>query len=281
MSATVLFDQVSYAYGTSRDLALDGVTFSVERGTSLAVVGQTGSGKSTLARLACGLETPDEGHVLVEGIDTRDRRGRRALHGTVGYVMQRPERQLFAETVRADVAYGPSNQGIPKGEIERRVSEMLEYVGLADRADDSPFMLSGGQKRLCALAGVLAMDPSVLVMDEPTAGLDPRGRAELRSIIARLHAEGVTILQVTHSMEDAALADRVLVLDQGGLLMEGTPAETFSHAEDLAACGLGVPEPLAWAKDLAGRGLNGLGEPLSIEDLADAIAREVSGCLSR
>lgn len=278
MSAPILFDHVGYAYGISSARALDDVTFSVDEGSLVAVIGQTGSGKSTLARLACALETPDAGRVLVCGVDTRDRRGRRTLRGVVGYVTQLPERQLFADTVTDDVAYGPINMHLSASDVERRVRDSLDRVGLADRAGDSPLSLSGGQRRLCAIAGVLAMGPSVLVMDEPTAGLDPRGRGEVGEIVRDLHASGVTIMQVTHSMDGAALADRVLVIDGGRLIMAGTPDEVFSHEEELSACGLGIPEPLSWAHDLAQTGFAALGSPLTIDSLADAIAREVGTC---
>ena len=204
-------EHASFAYGR-RGRAIEDVSFEIAPGISTAIIGQTGSGKSTLLRLLCGLETPDEGRVIVSGNDTSRRRGRRAARGCVGYVMQHPERQLFAETVEKDVAFGPRNLGCAEEEVARRVTKALELVGLAGRRDVSPFKLSGGQRRLCALAGILAMEPAVLVLDEPTAGLDPRGRAMLRSVLASLRERGVTLIQVTHSMEDAARAAVVLIL---------------------------------------------------------------------
>lgn len=266
---------VTYSYGGEATRpALDGVSFSVARGESAAIVGQTGSGKSTLLRLLCALEVPDAGHVLVDGIDTAPKRNRRLLHGHIGYVMQHPERQLFAETVGKDVAYGPRNLGLSADEVERRCRHALELVGLAGREDVSPFDLSGGQKRLCAIAGILAMEPDTLVLDEPTAGLDPRGRADLRRILADIHAHGVTILQVTHSMEDAAHTQHVIVLNQSRLLASGTPQEVFAPRNEraLTDCGLGLPRPLAWARALEEAGAPALGEPLTTDELADAIA---------
>ena len=263
---------VSYAY-TPRHAALDDVSFQVLEGETCAVVGQTGSGKSTLLRLLCGLEAPDAGSVEVAGATTATKRGRRDVRRAVGYVMQHPERQLFAQTVESDVAFGPRNMDLPAHEVARRVDHALNLVGLAAKKDLSPFELSGGQKRLAAIAGVLAMQPKLLVLDEPTAGLDPRGRAGLRRLLAELRAHGVTIVQVTHSMEDAARADRVVVLDQSRVIADGTPAEVFSpeNAERLHACGLGIPRPLAYARELEKNGAPALGDPLTIEELAAAL----------
>ena len=263
---------VSYSY-TPRRAALDDVSFQVLEGETCAVVGQTGSGKSTLLRLLCGLEAPDAGSVEVAGATTATKRGRRDVRRAVGYVMQHPERQLFAQTVESDVAFGPRNMGLPADEVARRVDHALDLVGLAAKKDLSPFELSGGQKRLAAIAGVLAMQPKLLVLDEPTAGLDPRGRAGLRRLLAELRAHGVTIVQVTHSMEDAARADRVVVLDESRVIADGAPAEVFSpeNAARLHACGLGIPRPLAYARELEKKGVPALGDPLTIEKLAAAL----------
>ena len=263
---------VDYSYGRGKK-ALDGVSFDVRRGESVAVVGQTGSGKSTLLRLICGLEAPDAGSVVVAGSSTAKKRGRRAARRAVGYVMQHPERQLFAQTVAEDIAFGPRNLGLRPEEVARRVDHALELVGLGDKRDASPFELSGGQRRLAAIAGVLAMEPELLILDEPTAGLDPRGRTLLRELLADLRSHGVTLVQVTHSMEDAARADRVVVLDQSRVIANGTPAEVFSRANEaqLTACGLGVPKPLAHAWALEATGHAPLGDPLTIEALAAAL----------
>lgn len=253
--------------------ALDGVTLDVPRGAHVALVGQTGSGKSTLLRLIAALEVPDQGRIEVDGIPTADRRHRRQLHGRVGYVMQRPERQLFAETVAQDVAYGPTNLGLSPQDVEKRVRRALDLVGLAGKDDTSPFQLSGGQQRLCALAGILAMEPDLLVLDEPTAGLDPRGRRNLRRILCDLNAAGTTLVEVTHAMEDAARANLVAVLDGGRVVLTGTPAQVFSadNAEKLHDMGLGTPRPLAFARAMEDAGCAPLGEPLTNEALAAAI----------
>lgn len=275
---------VSYSYAgdvTARGVrrqALDGVSLSIPRGLRTAIVGQTGSGKSTLVRLMCALEVPDAGHVVVDGIDTVRKRDRRLVHQKIGYVMQHPERQLFAQTVAQDVAYGPRNMGLPAPEVDRRVARALELVGLSDLREASPFDLSGGQQRLCAIAGILAMHPQTLVLDEPTAGLDPRGREELRAILGALSARGVTIVQVTHSMDDAARCDHVIVLDNARVLAQGAPRDVFAVANEqrLRACGLGLPRPLSWARDLAEAGLAldlaPHAAPLTTDALADALA---------
>lgn len=248
----ILARDLGFSYGPDAQ-ALDGVSLEVPVRATTAIVGQTGSGKSTLLRLLCGLEAADAGSLTVCGINAATKRGRRQVRRAVGYVMQHPERQLFAQTVAEDVAFGPRNQGLSAAEVERRVAHALDLVGLADRRDASPFELSGGQQRLAAIAGVLAMEPELLVLDEPTAGLDPRGRARLRALMADLAAHGVTLLQVTHSMEDAARADHVVVLDQSHVLAAGTPAEVFCPANEpqLTAVGLGLPRPLAYAREHA------------------------------
>ena len=263
----ILARDLGFSYGPDAQ-ALDGVSLEVPARATTAIVGQTGSGKSTLLRLLCGLEAADAGSLTVCGINAATKRGRRQVRRAVGYVMQHPERQLFAQTVADDVAFGPRNQGLSAAEVERRVAHALDLVGLADRRDASPFELSGGQQRLAAIAGVLAMEPELLVLDEPTAGLDPRGRARLRALMADLAAHGVTLLQVTHSMEDAARADHVVVLDQSHVLTAGTPAEVFCPANEpqLTAVGLGLPRPLAYACEHA---LDA--RPLTLEALVAAL----------
>lgn len=268
----ILARDLGFSYGPNAQ-ALDGVSLEVPARATTAIVGQTGSGKSTLLRLLCGLEAADAGSLTVCGINAATKRGRRQIRRAVGYVMQHPERQLFAQTVAEDVAFGPRNQRLSAAEVERRVAHALDLVGLADRRDASPFELSGGQQRLAAIAGVLAMEPELLVLDEPTAGLDPRGRARLRALMADLAAHGVTLLQVTHSMEDAARADHVVVLDQSRVLAAGTPAEVFCPANEpqLTAVGLGLPRPLAYAREhhLDAR-------PLTLEALVAALRAQGS-----
>ena len=270
---------IAFSYhGSDARRALSDVSLSIPHGSACAIVGQTGSGKSTLLRILCGLEQPDAGEVRVGGQTVAGHRGWRLFRGRVGYVMQHPERQLFAETVEKDVAFGPTNLGLSADEVALRVAKALDTVGLQDHAQASPFELSGGQQRLCAIAGILAMQPEVLILDEPTAGLDPRGRAELHGILTMLAERGNTVVQVTHSMEDAAHMDHVIVIDEGHIIADGTPSWVFSpeHTEKLKACGLGLPWPLAFALKLREAGID-VGSPLTMRALASAIAASPKG----
>lgn len=277
----VRFEHVSYSYdstGSSRK-ALDNISFFLERGTSTALIGHTGSGKSTLLRLLCALEVPDSGTVEVAGITSRKRRGRKAIHNQVGFVMQRPERQLFGTTIFEDVAFGPKNQGLRGGELSHRVKEALELVGLEVSDERSPFELSGGQRRLCALAGILAMHPQLLVLDEPTAGLDPAARKNLLQLLRRISAQGTTLLQVTHSMDDAATCDNVLVLEGGRLLAQGAPNQVFTPqtAAQLTSCGLGIPTALTFATALTTAHVPGLSYPLTEVELVAQLQAFLGG----
>ena len=275
---------VSYSYEDAdaradRHAAVDDVSLTVHEGEHCALIGQTGSGKSTLLRLLCGLEVPDSGTVSVGGVSTATKDGRRQVHQLVGYVMQHPERQLFAETVREDVSFGPRNKGLSDAEVARRCEGSLRLVGLTGLEDASPFELSGGQQRLCAIAGILAMRPRILVMDEPTAGLDPRGRAELGRILRSLHERGVTIIEVTHSRSVAVRAQRIFVLDQAHLVMSGTPRQVFSYRneERLRQAGLGLPTALDWARRLRANDVPCVEAPLTLEELARSLAPQTRG----
>ena len=269
---------VSFSYEGKPALA--DISLTVGAGEVVSLVGRTGSGKSTIARLACALATPAQGTVEVCGIPTKDRRRRREIRGRVGYVMQHPERQLFAETIREDIAYGPRNLDVGEDEVQRRVEALLAYLGLEGRGDVSPFELSGGQQRMVALAGVLAMKPSVLVLDEPVSGFDSASARRLRRLIRGLNAQGVAVLMISHSMEDVAkLSDRVVVLDQGNVALTGTPAEVFSQAEKLHELGLGIPAPLKIARGLEEAGAvpaGSLGSPLTVTELLAGL-RSIGG----
>ena len=269
-SAAVSVRDVTFSY---QKPVLKNISVDVQKGSHVAVIGSTGSGKSTLARLICALDTPDSGSLCVAGLDTRQKQNRRKLHGIVGYVMQRPERQLFAQTVAEDVAFGPTNLGLSACDVTSAVNDTLELVGLSHKADASPFELSGGQQRLCALAGVIAMRPKVLVLDEPTSGLDPYYCSELRKIINTVLEDGCTVIELTHSMEDAAETDQIVVLHEGDLVFSGTPYQTFTHftEAEFQELGLGIPHALAWAQRLSrNTGIN-LGEPLTLSELVDAL----------
>ncbi|MDO5153705.1 MAG: energy-coupling factor transporter ATPase [Eubacteriales bacterium] len=236
-----------YSAGTPFEhKALDNISFRVHRGEFIGIIGHTGSGKSTLMQQLNGLLKPTSGTVLLDGQDIwSDKKLTRQARFRVGLVFQYPEYQLFEETVYKDIAFGPKNMGLPAEEIDRRVREAAGFVGLTQaQLDASPFDLSGGQKRRVAIAGVIAMEPEVLILDEPTAGLDPIGRAGiLGNIEAYRKAKNATIMMVSHSMEDVArLTDRLLVLNGSKLAMDGTPAEVFTHAEELVNMGLSIPQ---------------------------------------
>lgn len=269
-SAAVSVRDVTFSY---QKPVLKNISVDVQKGSHVAVIGSTGSGKSTLARLICALDTPDAGSLCVTGLDTRQKQNRRKLHGIVGYVMQRPERQLFAQTVAEDVAFGPTNLGLSACDVASAVNAALELVGLSRKADASPFELSGGQQRLCALAGVIAMHPKVLVLDEPTSGLDPYYCSELRKIINAVLEDGCTVIELTHSMEDAAETDQIIVLHEGDLVFSGSPQQTFTHFSEVEfqELGLGIPHALAWAQRLSRATGTSLGEPLTLSDLVDAL----------
>ena len=240
---------LTYIYSTGTPFehkALDDISFSVERGEFIGIIGHTGSGKSTLMQQLNGLLKPTSGTVLLDGQDIwSDKKLTRQARFRVGLVFQYPEYQLFEETVYKDIAFGPKNMGLSAEEVDRRVREAAGFVGLTEQQlEVSPFDLSGGQKRRVAIAGVIAMEPEVLILDEPTAGLDPVGRSEiLGNIQAYRRAKNATIMMVSHSMEDVArLTDRLLVLNGSKLAMDAPPAQVFTHAEELTQMGLNIPQ---------------------------------------
>ena len=240
---------VSYFYspGTAMQVAaLKNINLTISEGELVGIIGHTGSGKSTLISHFNGLLKPGEGTVLVEGEDiSKDKEALRAARFKVGLCFQYPEAQLFEETVAKDIAFGPKNMKLPEDEIARRVAEAAKYVGLrSEMLEKSPFDLSGGEKRRAAIAGVMAMEPKVLVLDEPAAGLDPRGKKEILNLIKNYRRRtGSTVVLVSHSMEDiASIADRVIVMNHGEIAMNGTVDEVFSHAAELQDMGLNVPE---------------------------------------
>ena len=249
MTPILQVKNLHYTYSISTPFAhtaLENVSFSVMPGEFIGVIGHTGSGKSTLMQHLNGLLKPTSGEILLDGKDIwADKKLTRQARFRVGLVFQYPEYQLFEETVYEDIAFGPKNMGINKAEVDRRVREAAGFVGLTEeQLEVSPFDLSGGQKRRVAIAGVIAMEPEVLILDEPTAGLDPEGREEiLRNIEAYRKAKNAAILMVSHSMSDVArLADRLLVLNDANLAMDGAPLEVFAHAQELQDMGLDIPD---------------------------------------
>ena len=262
--------------------ALRDVSLTVRRGEFLGLAGHTGSGKSTLVQHLNGLIRPQEGSVCALGLDLSSKKGAAAVKAKVGVVFQYPERQLFAETVAQDVAFGPRNLGLPQDEVVRRVATSLARVGLdlAAIGDKSPFELSGGQQRRVAFAGVLAMEPEVLVLDEPMAGLDPAARRDFLELIDRLHREGLTVVMVSHSMDDLAnCCDRIVVMNEGAVFADGTPAQVFAHANELKSIGLGVPAAQRLALSLVQAGVPLRCDKLyTVEALADELAGMLLGC---
>ena len=249
--------------------ALDNVSLKVRKGEFLGIAGHTGSGKSTLIQHMNGILHPTSGRVVAFGSDIAEKGAANDVRGRVGVVFQYPENQLFAATVAEDVAFGPRNLGLSEEEVSKRVERSLRTVGLNPKeiAARSPFELSGGQQRRVAFAGVLAMEPEVLVLDEPAAGLDPKARKSFLDMVARLHEEGLTVVMVSHNMDDLAnLCDRVAVMSEGKLLMEGTPAEVFTRAAELTSVGLATTSPEHFANLLREGGLAVPHEELATED---------------
>jgi energy-coupling factor transport system ATP-binding protein len=280
----IAVENLGYVYlpGTPfESIALSDVSFCIEDGEYLGVIGHTGSGKTTLIKLVAALMKPTSGRVLLNGEDINQKGfDRKTLRKNVGVIFQYPEYQLFEETVYKDVAFGPAKMGLSPEEIEERVREALSLVnvdfeGVKER---SPFELSGGQKRRVAIAGVLAMRPQVLIMDEPVAGLDPAGRENLFGLIRTLNEGGTTIVLITHSMDDlAANARRVIVMNKGSLVMDDTPKAVFSHAEELNEMGLGVPEISKIAAMLKSRGIDVPAGLISVGEMKRFVLSRIGG----
>ncbi len=266
---------VTYAYASQDNIfpALSGVTLSVAAGEFIAVIGHNGSGKSTFAKHINALYLPKSGSVAVNGMDTKDESKVWDIRKCAGMVFQNPDNQLVATIVEEDVAFGPENIGVPPAQIRQRVDEALEQVGMSAFRDRAPHMLSGGQKQRVAIAGVLAMYPDIIVFDEPTAMLDPEGRDEVLAAVRELNAKGKTIVLITHYMEEALLADRVVVMTGGQITALGTPREIFANEAVLSDAGLSAPPHIELYHRLKNKGYE-LGEcPLTIDELVDKICR--------
>ena len=269
----------TYSEGTvMKTVALDNVSFRVDEGEFIGIIGHTGSGKSTLVQHLNGLLRPTSGQVLIDGQDLNgDHVDRRALRRRIGLVFQYPEYQLFDETVAKDIAFGPRNQGLSPEQVEERVRYAMDCVHLDyDKyAQRSPFELSGGQMRRVAIAGVLAMRPTILILDEPTAGLDPRGRDKILTMLEELHArENVTMLMVSHSMDDMArLASRLIVMSEGRIVADGTPREIFARPDMMASIHLGVPDAAKLCAALRARGYGIPSDLYRPEELRDWLLR--------
>ena len=254
--------------------AIDHLDLAVEEGSFVAVLGHNGSGKSTLAKLLNGILRPTSGQILIDGMDTADEEKLLAIRRTVGMVFQNPDNQLVANVVEDDVAFGPENLGVPSAEIRERVDEALKAVGMYELREHAPHLLSGGQKQRVAIAGILAMQPKCIVLDEPTAMLDPMGRAEVIATVRRLNREkGITVLLITHHMNETIDADRLLVMSRGRLVQDGTPAKVFAEVEALRREGLSSPDTTLLLYELKRKGLQLPLDALSTEDCAQSIFR--------
>ena len=274
--AIIKIENVSYTYGEAKEPALRSVTLDIARGSFTAVLGHNGSGKSTLAKCLNAILVPQEGRVLVDGIDTADESSVLDVRRRVGMVFQNPDNQIVANVVEDDVAFAPENLGVEPKEIRRRVDASLRLVGMYDYRMHAPHLLSGGQKQRVAIAGVIAMQPEIIVLDEPTAMLDPQGRKEVvDTAFALCRAGGMTVVFITHHMDECIDADRLIVLSNGSVAADGRPAEVFANRALMEREGLDVPETTRLLGELRAAGMLLPEERLDVEGCADEIAREL------
>ena len=273
MSTVIEFQQVHFTYPGEESESLCGVDLSIEQGSFVAVLGHNGSGKSTLAKHMNAILTPGSGRVLVCGIDTADEERLLDVRRSVGMVFQNPDNQIVANVVEDDVAFAPENLGVPSGEIRSRVDAALRQVGMYEFREHAPHLLSGGQKQRVAIAGVIAMQPGIIVLDEPTAMLDPQGRREVIDTVSRLCREnGMTVVLITHHMDECVGADRLVVMSEGRIVADGTPADVFSRVELMEREGLSVPETTRLLYELRAEGFALPLDALETEACAQAIA---------
>nr|WP_122012823.1 energy-coupling factor transporter ATPase [Maliibacterium massiliense] len=277
MDTVIHLEDVTYEYARTdgeETPALCAINLDIARGSFVCIIGHNGSGKSTLAKLLNGLFLPSSGKVEVMGMDTASGRDIWNIRQKCGLVLQNPDNQLVATVVEEDVAFGPENMGVASAEIRRRVDAALDAVGMRDRAKSAPHMLSGGQKQRVAIAGILAMRPEIIVLDEPTAMLDPSGRREVLETVHRLNRqEGITVVLITHFMNEAVDADRVIVMDDGRIVMDDAPRQVFAQVEALQAIALDVPTATELAHALEKRGVTMARTPIGIEELVEAICQ--------
>ena len=273
MSAIISFNNVHFTYPGDDDETLRGIDLEIEEGTFVAVLGHNGSGKSTLAKHMNAILVPDEGKVTVAGLDTADENGIIDLRRNIGMVFQNPDNQIVANVVEDDVAFAPENLGVKPEEIRKRVDDALRQVGMYELRKHAPHLLSGGQKQRVAIAGVIAMQPKIIVLDEPTAMLDPQGRAEVVSTVSKLCREkGMTVILITHHMDECVDADRLIVMSNGRIVADGSPEKVFSMVELMEKEGLTVPETTRVLYELRGQGIDVPLDALRVEDCARAIA---------
>lgn len=277
MEKIISVQNVTFEYtreeGSEPVTAMKNVSFEIETGTFTAIIGKNGSGKSTLAKNLNGLLIPTSGDIIVGGYNTKDDAHIWDIRQTAGMVFQNPDNQLVSAIVEDDVAFGPENLGIEPEEIRRRVDKALEAVNMGQFKKKAPHLLSGGQKQRIAIAGVVAMKPRCIIFDEPTAMLDPKGRKEIMAIIDELHSEGITVVLITHFMEEAVRADRVIIMNEGSILLDGTPAEVFSHGELMKSVNLDVPPIVELADKLREAGVNVPDEIITEEEMVEFLCQ--------
>ena len=277
MQQAISAENLTFSYPPAEDQVaipiFDGLSVTIETGSFVAVLGHNGCGKSTLAKHMNGILLPSGGSVTVYGMDTREEELLYEIRRTVGMVFQNPDNQIVANVVEEDVAFAPENLGVEPAEIRRRVDEALRTVGMEAYREHAPHLLSGGQKQRIAIAGVIAMRPKCIVLDEPTAMLDPQGRRDVMDTILRLNREGITIVLITHHMQEAAQAQRVIVMDDGCIVADGAPGAVFSQVERLRSVGLSVPDTTALLDTLNRCGFSLPLDALSVENCAQAICR--------
>ena len=273
LNSIISFNNVSFSYRDDTTLVLNGISGDIYEGEFVAVLGYNGSGKSTMAKLMNGILLPSSGDVFVDGINTKDEDNLIEIRKNVGMVFQNPDNQIVATIVEEDIAFAPENLGLPQQEIERRVTDAIEAVGLNKHRYDAPYKLSGGQKQRVAIAGVLAMEPRCIVLDEPTAMLDPVGRQLVMNVVKKINKEkGITIVLITHFMEEAALADRVIVLSDGVIALNGTPHEVFSDYKTMLKLGLDVPVSTRLAIALSERDIPMKEDAISSDELIASLS---------
>ncbi len=277
MEKIITIDNLIFEYAKSaehsKELALDDVTLDIYAGSFTAIIGKNGSGKSTLAKNLNGLLIPTSGVVYVDGYDTRDDDTIWEIRQRAGMVFQNPDNQLVSSIVEDDVAFGPENLGIEPAEIRRRVDKALEDVNMGQYKQKAPHLLSGGQKQRIAIAGVVAMKPDIIIFDEPTAMLDPKGRKEIMKIIDELHKEGITVILITHFMDEVINADRVIIMHEGKVLLDGTPQEVFSQAEVIRSANLELPLMVELGRRLREQGMDIPEGIIKEEEMVKAICR--------
>lgn len=273
MESIISIKDLYFKYTEEGKTVLDGINLEIESGSFVAVLGHNGSGKSTLAKHLNAIMLPTSGTVSINGLDTANEENLLAVRSTVGMVFQNPDNQIVASIVEDDVAFAPENLGVPSAEIRQTVDDALRTVGMYDYRMSAPHLLSGGQKQRVAIAGVLAMKPKVMVLDEPTAMLDPVGRREIINTITCLRKEGITVILITHHMDECINADRLIVMSMGKIIADGTPKQVFSMVDFLEENGLAAPETTQLLYGLSKSGINVQIDALSVSDCADEIAK--------